>query len=352
MPAEGRVDAVQRIVVLRPSALGDFVFALPCLHALRNAYPEARIVYVGRDWHRRFLSGRPGPVDEVQVLPPCAGVGATQTDEPALQRFLATLQSAPIDIALQLYGGGRFANPLARRFGARLCAGLKAADAPALDRQVAYGPLQNRRLQLLEVAALVGADPPPLDTRLTVTDADRREAQAVLADDGAPLALIQPGASDPRRCWPAKKFAAVADTLAARGLRVAVQGSDAERALVAAVIAQMRQPAMNLAGRLSLPGLCGVLARTRLLVSNDTGPLHLALAVGTPAVGIYWRSNLIESLPLHQHAHRAAWALRAQCPVCGRENLQARCAHEVSFVDEISVDEVLALSLDLLQQTH
>jgi ADP-heptose:LPS heptosyltransferase len=83
-------------------------------------------------------------------------------------------------------------------------------------------------------------------------------------------------------------------------------------------------------------------------VSNDTGPLHLAQALGTRTVGIYWFMNLLVSGPLVGALHHEVFSARVHCPVCGLENLHARCPHDVSFVDDIGVDEVAALALQAL----
>jgi ADP-heptose:LPS heptosyltransferase len=353
---------VGAIAVLRPNAVGDFIYALPCLHALRMTYPHARIVYIGKQWHADFLADRPGPVDEVQVLPPCPGVGLPPdagVNRAALEDFVEAMRAARFDLALQIYGGGLFSNPFIKRFGARLTVGMKAADAGPLDRWVHYGPLQNRRLQLLEVAALAGAQAVPPVRELAVSERDRREAEQVLPHElqhdlprnsAPPLVLIQPGASDPRRRWDAAHFAAVADRLAAQGARIAVNGTAAEGPVVRAVLERMHAPALDLTGRLSLSGLCGLLERSALLVSNDTGPLHLALALGTPSVGIYWLTNLIEAAPLRQHGHRPLLAVRLHCPVCGQDNLRRRCAHDPSFVDDVGVEDVTAAALELLAE--
>lgn len=348
-----RIDGVRRIAVLRPNAVGDFVFALPCLHALKAAYPDARIHYLGRRWHADFLAQRPGPIDQVTVVPPCPGLGlppGAPHDTAALDAFVQAMRDTRFDLALQVYGGGRHSNPLIRRFDARVCIGMKSADAIPLDRWVHYGPLQHRRLQMLEVASLAGAAALTIDgPELQVTARDLREADAVLPHDPARrLVLLQPGASDPRRRWPPQCFAEVGDHLAGLGATVAIVGSDDEAPLAAEVRAGMRAPALDLSGRLTLCGLCGMLARAALLVSNDTGPLHLALAVGTPCVGIYWLSNLIESGPLRQHRHRALLSVRVNCPVCGEDNLQRRCAHEPSFVDDVGVEDVSAAARELL----
>ena len=344
---------VRKIAVLRPNALGDFVFCLPALHALKHAYPEAELVYLGLPWHAAFLGGRPGPVDRVVVVPPMPGINAAPDAAPGgpvIEAFLGNMRDAGFDLALQMFGGGRYANPLLRQFEARLSVGMRSADAAPLDRSLAYAGLVNRRLQLLEVAALAGATAWPMCGDLRVTAADRQlAAQLLPPEPGQRLVIVQPGASDMRRCWPAARFAAVADALVEVGAVVAVNGSGAETALVGAVLAAMRHPALALAGKASLQGLCGLLERCALVVSNDTGPLHLALALGKPCVGVYWFTNLIESAPLCQIGHRAALSTRVACPVCGMENTAMRCRHEVSFVDDVALEEVTALAIELFR---
>jgi ADP-heptose:LPS heptosyltransferase len=346
------LDGVKKIAVLRPNAVGDFVFALPALHALKHAYPDAELVLLGKDWHAGFLRDRPGPVDRVLVVPPLPGIGAPADalpDPAAAQAFVQQMRDEHFDIAAQMFGGGRHSNRLLVRFGARLSIGARADDARPLDRWVRYAEPNNRRLALLEVAALAGAAPQLLERELAVTDADRCEAHAALPGaPGEPLAVLQPGSTDPRRRWPAERFAFVGDALARAGARVAVNGSAAEAALVGAVAAAMQAPAVNLAGRLSLRGLCGLLERAALLVSNDTGPLHLALAIGTPAVGIFWLTNLIDGTPLRQGLLRAALSVRIHCPVCGAENLRSRCPHDVSFVADVAAPEVTSMATSLL----
>jgi ADP-heptose:LPS heptosyltransferase len=350
-----RLADVRKIAVLRPNAVGDFVFALPALHALKASYPQAEIVLLGKAWHAAFLRGRPGPVDRVAVLPPVAGVGAppeAACDAREVDRFVDAMREERFDIALQMFGAGHYSNPFLLRLGARLSVGARAEGAAALDRWLPYCEPNNRRLALLEIAGLAGAWPGPLPLpELAVTDADRLEAAAVLPRvEGERLVVLQPGATDSRRCWPAQRFAALGDRLAQAGMRVAVNGSPAEAALVAEVAGKMRHPAVALAGPLGLGGLCGLLERAALVVSNDTGPLHLALALGVPSVGIFWLTNLIEAMPLHQSHLRAALSLQTRCPVCGQENVTTRCPHDDSFVAEVGVEEVERVARSLLDE--
>ncbi len=343
---------IDKILVLRPNAVGDFMFCLPALHALRHAYPQAQIVLIGKQWHASFLAGRPGPVDRVEIMPPFPGVGAPPDalcDPQPILAFVQRMRAERFDLALQLYGGGRYANPFILQLGARLTLGLRARGAAPLDASIAYAGWHSKRLQMLEVVTLAGASHFSMEPELCVIDRDRIEAAKVLPPESAqPLVLLQPGASDARRWWPVRHFAALGDALAAQGARIAINGSAAERGLVAELATRMQHPAADLSGKLSLSGLCGLLERTRLMVSNDTGPLHMAVALGTPSVGIYWLTNLIEALPLRQHQHRAALSTQLHCPVCGQVNLGTRCSHDVSFVADVSVAQVQALAEELL----
>lgn len=346
------IPDVRKIAVLRANAIGDFIFALPALAALRAAYPDAEIVLLGRAWHAGFLAGRPGPIDRVVVVPPSRGVAGDEElleDLAELDRFFVAMRAEKFDLALQLHGGGRHSNPFLRRLGARVTVGLQAADAEPLDRSLPYVYAQHEYLRYLETVALAGAAPVTLEPELIVTDADRREADAVLPAGDLPLVLLHPGAGDPRRRWPADNFAALADELFAAGLQIAVTGGAHEQPLVDAVRAAMSAPSIDLCDRLSLGGLAAALSRARLVVSNDSGPLHLAHAVGAATVGLYWGFNLVTAAPLTRTRHRPLADWDMQCSECGAPLVPSECGHLASVVAAIPVDAVRDAALELLE---
>lgn len=339
---------VERIAVLRANDLGDLVFALPALEALRNMYPGAEITLLAKEWHRELLDARPGPVDRVVAVPAHRGVREDrEPDARELDSFFAAMAAQRFDIALQMHGGGRFSNTFVARLGARITAGSRTPDAPPLDRWVTYVYLQPELLRQLEIVGLVGARPTRLEPRLHVTEEDRRQASAHVQGDG-PLVVLQPGASDPRRRWPVERFARVGDALAASGATVVVNGDASERALAAELAGRMRHPARDLSGRLSLGGLTGVLAGARLVVSNDSGPLHLAAAVGAPTVGIYWGPSAINGMLAARRDHRPLVSFTLACPRCGTDSLRSPCDHADSHVADVPVDEVVAAARHLL----
>lgn len=359
----GRLPQVEKIAVLRANALGDFIFALPALDALRATYPEAELVLVGAPWHGRLLADRPSPIDRVMVVPPWKGIrepgpGEAGPSAEAMADFCTAARAERFDLALQMHGGGANSNPVVTELGARLTAGLRAEDAPPLDRWLRYVYYQPEVFRYMEVAGLVGAEPTTATPSLAVTGADLAEARSVLGEPepGRPRVALHPGASDPRRRWPAERFAEVADGLAAEGYEVLVTGVPQERELADRVVAASRAPVRSLVGELSLGGLIGCYAECAVVVSNDTGPVHVAAAVGTPTVGIFWVGNLINCAAPWRARYRPIGSWTIHCPVCGidcsREIYPARpgdgdCEHRVSFVTDVPVVEVLEAVTDL-----
>jgi ADP-heptose:LPS heptosyltransferase len=353
-PAGGLLPDVRRIAVLRANALGDYIVTLPALTALKRAYPQAELVLLGRRWHADFLRDRAGPVDRVIELPAVPGVSVdagTAFDAAAADAFVERTRAMAWDLAVQLHGGGRYSNPLVRRLGARLSIGLCAPDAEPLDRNLPYQDAHHPvSLQLLECVGLAGATSAPLEPRLALRPDDVDEAAAVLPPSCAPLVVLQPGASHPQKRWAPERFAAVGDAFAERGAQVVVHGSRPEHALTEAVCRAMRAPAVDLAGQLSVGGLAGLLSRARLLVSNDTGPVHLARALDVPTVAIFWVANVRSFGPLSSRTQRVATSWRMNCPVCGRNAKTDGCEHAVSLVDDVSVQSVLDLCDSLWEE--
>ncbi|TMD57689.1 MAG: glycosyltransferase family 9 protein [Chloroflexi bacterium] len=344
------VPDVHKIAVLRANGLGDFIFALPALEALRVAYPEAEIVLLGKKWHANFLANRPGPIDRVVIVPAFKGVN----EEPGLvenlaeqEQFFKAMNHERFDLAIQLHGGGRYSNPFLLRLGARMTVGLKTPDAVPLDRWAPYIYFQPESIRYLEVVSLIGAKATALEPRISVIEEDLVEARRVVPEREKPLVALHPGAGDPERRWPPEKFSAVGEALATAGAHIVVVGTKEEEHLVNAVITAMKAVPQNLCGCLSLGGLASLLNRCRVLISNDSGPLHLASAVGTPTVGIYWCFNLVTAGILTRTYHHPVISWRLTCPICGIDRSCMSCDHHASFVADIPTGEVITAALDL-----
>ncbi|MCM6772135.1 glycosyltransferase family 9 protein [Nocardia sp. CDC159] len=346
---------VRRIAVLRGGGLGDFLFAVPAIHALAAAYPAAEIVLLGTDLHAELLRGRPSPIHEVIPLPP--GITEDAADPEAEGRFFRQVCRAPIDLGVQLHGGGRWSNGFLHQLHPHWSVGSRTPDAAPLTRTLPFRYYQHETLRALEVAGLAGAPPVRLHPTLATTEIDRADADRVLGAMPDPVVALHPGAGDPRRRWPVERYARVAAHCLRRGLGVVVIGAEGDRELLAAL-------RTNLGALVPDPGkafevlvgegfstICGVLARSCLLVGNDSGPRHLAAALGTPTIGVFWIGNVINAGPLGRSRDRILFSWTTRCPVCGRDctdETAPRCEHDVSFVDDISLERLLTEVDELL----
>ncbi|KAI5912332.1 glycosyltransferase family 9 protein [Azoarcus sp. PA01] len=341
---------VHKIAVLRANGIGDYIFCLPALEALRATFPDAEIVLLGKAWHRAYLTGRPGAIDRVVELPTARGVGAAEDareDVAALDSFFDAMRAERFDLAFQLHGGGRWSNPFVKRLGARHTFGLCAADAEPVEFSVPYLYYQPEVFRYLEVVALAGAHAAGWEPRMSVTDEDLAAARAVLPA-GKTVAVLHLGASDPRRRWPAARFARVGDALGDAGALIVVNATGDERPQLDELAENMRHPFIDLGPDSTLSLLTGVLAQAALIVANDSGPLHLARAIGTASVGIYWCGNLINAGPTSRTRHRPLLSWRLACPECGVNTIEQRCEHTASFVADIPPEEAIGQALDLL----
>jgi ADP-heptose:LPS heptosyltransferase len=350
----------KKIAVLRANALGDFIFVLPALELLRSIFPDAEIFYLGKQMHQVFLSHRPSPVDHVIIIPPYPGVGEAedfQADPAETEAFFRAMQAEGFDIALQLHGGGKNSNPFLLRLGAAFSVGLGTPDAVALDVTIPYITYFNETLRYLEVVSYLSMRHSH-DSILTVTAQDMEEAAVVMMqpDTPAPFAVLHPGASDMRRRWPAANFAAIADFLVQEGWLVYINGIENERPIAEEILSHMycKYNTSDLSGKISVNGLTGLLSMADLVISNDSGPLHLAHILHTPALGIYWVGNMITGMPLTSAACRHAISWTTSCPVCGLEcarfdTVSNGCSHETSFVASVSVEEVRSSVAELMK---
>jgi ADP-heptose:LPS heptosyltransferase len=350
----GLVPDVRRIAVLRANGIGDYVVAEPALSALRDAYPDAELTLLGAAHHAALLRDRPGPVDRVVVAPLVSGVrvkSEVPDASPAeLEAWCAEQRAYGYDVAVQLHGGGGNSNPLLLRLGARFSVGALAPGAPRTDRWVPYTPYQHDTVRWLEVVAAAGAWGSRLEPQVAVTPADLAAAEAVVPPDDRPLVLVHPGASDARRCYPEDRLGRVARALADEGARVVVVGGpdDAER--VARVAEGFGSDVETVVGGLSLGGLVGLLARTSLMIGNDSGPRHLAGAVGTPTVGVFTYANLADVAPLTRTWHRVLVSWHGGCEVCGMRVLDGWCGHGASATHDVPERDVREATQELWGQ--
>lgn len=262
-----------RLLVLAPNWLGDAVMALPAIANVCRALPAASLAVAARPAVAPLFTMVPG-VAEIMTL----------TDRSASVRALAERR---FDVALILpnsFNAARLAHAagIRERWGYRAdfrsLLLTRAVPAPPRAHQTEY----YRRL--VEALGFPGEARVP---RLDLSDEQRAAGAAFLAGAGwdgrRPLVAIAPGAAfGGAKRWPARSFAALADGLTGDGAQIVVVGAAADRPAGDELMGAMRTPAdaIDLIGRTDLPMLASVLSQCRALVTNDSGAMHVAAAVG------------------------------------------------------------------------
>lgn len=304
-----------RLLILRTSALGDVVHCLPVLTALRRHLPRARLAWMVEGAMAPLLAGHPD-LDELLVvrLRPWRRRPFAPETVAGVGRFLSALDHFAPEVVLDLMGnhkGGLLgALTLAdHRIGLARPFRREPASAVWISRGVA--PRGEHAVErALSVLGELGLPDEPPDF-----GGDKLFPRAPAAGGGeaAPDVLIHPGAGWSNKSYPADAWGEVARLLAASGLAVAVTESPGEEELARQVAAASGGGARLLAAP-DLPALAALLRRARLVLAGDTGPLHLAHALGTPVLAIYGPTDPRTHGPYG--APERVLAVRLPCSFC------------------------------------
>jgi ADP-heptose:LPS heptosyltransferase len=315
-------DDPRRIAILRANNIGDFIVATPAFRALRHRYPGAEISVIAAPKVRPIFDRLPHLLDRFLEFPGFPGVWDRAMDPRRTVEFLRAAQADPFDLAIQAHGSGAGTNPFVGLLGARFTLGFIRNDDPpevfGLDAALPYPTGIHERERVLRLLEVIGIPPAGRELELPFTEADRAEAARALAaahvDLRRPIVAVHPAARFANRLWPAERFVAAARTLAAElDATVVVTGGPNDDPAVAAVAEGVG--GANLARRLSIPALAALYARTALLLTNDSGPAHVAYAVGTPSVTIFGSASPVDWAPLDRSRHAVVEAADA-CHPC------------------------------------
>lgn len=287
-------EAPRSICLLRLSALGDVTHVLPLVHTLRSAWPEVALTWVIGTGEHRLLQGLPGV--EFLVYDKKSGLAGMR----ALRR---ELHGRRFDALLQMQVAAR-ANLLSAFLPARRRIGYDRSRSKDLHGLFVRERIPDR--PGIHVLDAIGSFCEPLGLRqrtvrwdLPVPGEAHDWARAQWPEDGTPALVISPCSSHVRRNWYPDRYAAVADHAASRGWRVVLCGgrSRLERETADAILAAMRAPALDLVGKDTLKQLPALLARADLVMTPDSGPMHIANAMGTKVLGLHAASNPARSGP-------------------------------------------------------
>jgi heptosyltransferase-2 len=326
------MTSVGRLLVRAPNWVGDVILSLPALRDVRRAFPDARLEVLARPWVADLYHAVP----EVDGVRESRGHGQ---DAAGLQTEfdLAILLPNSFASALALWRAG-----IAERWG-------YATDGRGLllTRRCRVPEAVRGRSQvyyyraMLEGLGLVTEGPP--DASLRCPEEWGARGAELLGDDG-PWIGVNPGAFfGTAKRWLPERFAAVADIVARRaGAKVAVVGGRAERPLAEAIAEGMQAPVRVVCGETTLSELVGVLSHLRLLLTNDSGPMHVAAALGIPLVAVFGSTDWRETPPVGETSRIVRED--AECSPC----LLRECPIDHHCMTRVGTDRVAAEALELM----
>jgi lipopolysaccharide heptosyltransferase I len=291
-------------LLVRLGALGDIVHAIPVAAALRRAFPSARIDWVVSAKHRDVLDLVPVVDRRIAIRDRAAAGGAA-----SLGSAIRELRRTRYDVVFDLQGLVK-SGLIARLSGAPRVVGF----APGYLRERLarlfytetydpggggmYDPRERSHVVTMNLGLLTAVGIPIAAAEFPLEQADTEVARAMRAQAGNRYAVINPGAAWPNKRWPAARYGAVARTLAAQqGIASIVSWGPGEERLAQDVVREAGGGAL-LSPRTSIADLLAVVRGASLMISGDTGPTHLASAVGTPVVGIYGPTRPSRNGPL------------------------------------------------------
>ena len=339
----------ERTLIIKPSSMGDIVQALPVLTALKESHPEARVSWLVFHSFAGILEGHPR-IDDLIVFNrdrarrpwnPLAWI--------EVLRLRKVLRRARFTAVLDLQGLFRSAQ-FALWTGAADRVGFAEARELAwrfyTDR-VSASPHLHAVDRYLILARHVGLADPKARDHLPVAGQMREAVRRRLAQLGLgardPFFVLSPHARWETKVWPPERFAEVCDRLyAATGARgVLVGGGKASAELARSILAAASAKPIDLVNRTSLKELVAVIAESRALVTNDSGPLHVAAVVGTPVVAIFGPTDPGRTGP-YGPGHRVLTG-QAPCRPCFRRRcLYAGGPQALCCMKNVSAEDVAA----------
>lgn len=333
---------VERILIIRPGGIGDAVLTFPMIAALRRHYREAEIEVLGErrnagvyrinDWVRRVHLYDRHPLATMRELSRGRYQIVVDTEQYHYLSCIAANRLRPDYICgFDTIGRGRFQT-----------------------HRVRYSDRVYEVHSFLSLAsALIGSEQSfdPDAPFLEVSPQWVEWAEATLHPRGGrPVAVVMPTASTPHRFWPVQRYAEIAQWLARRGFLVVVLGGPDAGADAGLIEQACRgSDVLNLAGRTTLPQTAGILTRTQLYVSADTGPLHIAYGVGTPTVHMF--GSGIQEKWAPQGRRYLVVNKNLPCSPCTRYGYTPPCPYHAACMDAITVADVTRAIDEVLADT-
>jgi heptosyltransferase I len=284
----------QRILIIKPSSLGDIIHALPCLSALRTRFPKSYLAWFVNEKWANILEDHP---DLDETIP-------WSFHWTGLMGLFRIFRRKKFDLAVDLQGLFR-SGVISYLSGAQTRVGFRyGREGSALfytDKVNVPTASTHAIDRYLLVAEYLGATSQSPASRMIISKQDDRVVEDLLKARGIsgsqPFVAMSPTARWRTKRWPIERFAKVADQLQDSGMPAVLVGAHGDITEIERLRSLMKKPCISVAGEITLKQLAGLLKRARVLITNDSGPMHLAVSVGTPVVSLFGPTDPVRTGP-------------------------------------------------------
>ncbi|MCX5871004.1 MAG: glycosyltransferase family 9 protein [Deltaproteobacteria bacterium] len=333
----GRGAAGRRIFLIRPGGIGDAVLLAPTIKALKKKFPEAAITVLAEKRNAGVFALIPGVTKVLRYDVP--------------REFIAAFRLKP-DLTIDTEQWHRLSAVVARLTGAGTLIGFGTNERARLfHHAIPYSHDDYEAASFMRLLTPLGiAQPVSLATPfLSVPATAQARAIQILAPlEGQPFIVLFPGASIPERRWGADRFGQVAASLASRGYKIVIVGGKENMATATSITANSN--GLNLAGQTNLAETAAIIGQSAMLISGDSGILHIGVGLGTPTVSLFgpgiapkWAPKGLQHRVLNHHL---------PCSPCTTFGYTQKCRHHAKCIQEITPDEVVQAAIMLLPKPY
>lgn len=323
-----KMKSFRKILIVKPSSLGDVVHSLPFLNAMKTCFPKAEIHWVIAKGLEGLLEGHP-MIDKLIIINKDLWKNLSQTGKTLreIRELFRQLRNEKYDLVVDLQGLLR-SGLITRATDAPLRIGFREAREGSrffYTNKVEGGRDIHAVDRYMKIACFLGCETAIVTFPFPDLKNDREMANELRSSYGD-YAVIVPGARKPANRWPARSFGELSARLPVRTL---VVGSRADSALAEEVVSFSKGMAVSIAGKTDLRGLISVVREALFMVSNDTGPMHIAAAFGVPVFALFGPADPVRTGPYG----KGHYIIRsgAECAPCFRRNCQnPHCMTDIS----------------------
>jgi heptosyltransferase-1 len=336
------------ILIVKLSAIGDVIHALPVAHALKTGFPGCKITWIVEKPAMELVQAN-AYIDEVILFdkPRCKTWNGLRQYATG---FISDLRSHKFDLSIDLQG--LFKSAIISRLSGvtnRLvyCNARELSDW--MGKKVC-GPNQRGHIveQYLDVVRYLGVQVGEAEFGLSISDEIAAQAAAIAAQAQLDLEqdyiVLAPGANWPNKRWPTKHFARLADQLFNEGIIPVLIGGPGDSILAQDITKQSANPSVDLTGKTSLLELAYLIRNSKLIIGGDTGPVHLAVALNTPAVMVMGPTDPARNRPYGEC--NAVLLSTHECAGCW----QRKCRYNRDCLEIIDPNAVYQAVISLLKE--